>query len=177
MGKRLSPAVAGRLVDRIGTEQGQVAAEVEKLALYCGARAEIADADVTELVGMSREERIFAVLDAAALGRPAEALRLWQQVMRSDPAAVYKAMGGMAYMARRWIGAAQAVRNGESVHAVAPRVGMYGRGNELEQILRRQSPGRLAWLLAELGDLDWQVKSGMRSMEMGVEALLLRLAV
>ncbi|QOJ13832.1 MAG: DNA polymerase III subunit delta [Planctomycetia bacterium] len=177
LGKKLSPGVAGRLVDRIGTEQGQLAAEIEKLALYSAARPEITDADVTELVGMSREERIFAVMDAAALGRPAEALRLWQQVLRSDPAAIYKAMGGMAFMARRWLGAAQAVRNGESVHAIAPRLGMYGRGQELEQILRRQSPARLAWLLAELGDLDWQVKSGLRSMEMGVEALLLRLAV
>lgn len=175
-GKQLSPAAAARLVENVGNEQGLIANEVEKLCLYAGDRAQITEQDIAELVGQSREEKIFAVMDAAAQGRLPEALCLWQQVLASDPAAAYKALGGMAYVVRRWLTAAALAAAGQSIPAIAPKVMMYGRVAELQQILRRQSPRRLHAILAELGDLDCQVKSGVRSMEMGVEGLLARLA-
>lgn len=176
LGKQLSPAAAARLVDQVGGDQGIIATEVEKLAVYATDRSAITEADIAELVGQSREERIFAVMDVAALGQAREALTLWRQVLASDPAAVFKVLGGMAYVVRRWMAAAQMVQEGMPVHAVAPKVMMYGRANELEQILRRYPLRRLGAVLAELADLDGQVKTGARSMEMGVEALLVRLA-
>jgi len=78
--KRIDPAAAARLIDMVGQDTGILATEVEKLALYAADRPALTEQDVTDLVGQSREEKIFAVMDAAAAGRLTDALRLWHQV-------------------------------------------------------------------------------------------------
>ncbi|MBN2447861.1 MAG: DNA polymerase III subunit delta, partial [Phycisphaerae bacterium] len=73
-GRQLEYPAAAALVDLVGQDQGQLAGEVAKLCLYVGERQRITRQDVATLVGQSREEKIFAALDAAGAGRPAEAL-------------------------------------------------------------------------------------------------------
>jgi DNA polymerase III subunit delta len=175
-GKRLDYPVAARLVDLLGAEQGVLASEVEKLSLYAGPRPAITLDDVTELVGQSREEKIFAVMDAAAGGTLAMALALWRQVLATDPAAIYRAIGGMAYVVRRWLAAHRLLAEGLSVDAIAPKVMMYGRARELDGILRRLTPPRLRRLLAGLAELDSQSKVGERTIEAGVEGVLAEMA-
>jgi DNA polymerase-3 subunit delta len=173
--KRLEYATAARLVDLVGSEAGTLVAEVEKLALYVGQRQEITDRDVGDLVGQTREEKVFAVADAAGAGRLAEALRLWHQVIETDPEASFRALGGMAFVVRRWLSAQRALAEGASVREIAPKLMMWGRERELEAILRRQPASRLRRALAALADLDSQAKSGGRSIERGIELLLVRL--
>jgi DNA polymerase III delta subunit len=60
--------------------------------------------------------------------------------------------------------------------AVARKAGLWGRENQLQNLLRRQSAPRLQQALAALAHLDAQAKSGARSIEKGVELFLLRLA-
>jgi len=175
-GKRLDPGAAGRLCDLVGQDLGQLAGEVEKLSLYVGQRPVITAQDVAELVGQTREEKIFRVMDCAGWGRVSEALTLWHQVLATDPDAVYKGVGGMAFVIRRWIEAQQLRAEGASVAEIAPRMMMWGRQRELETLLRRLPLGRLTELLAAIGELDSQAKSGRRSIETGVEELLLRVA-
>lgn len=174
--KRIDPAAAARLIDLVGSDSGILAGEIVKLCLYVGSRATVTDQDVTDLVGQSREERIFAVMDAAGLGRLSDALRLWRQVLATDPAAAYRALGGMAFVVRRWLAAHRMVAAGEPIPAIAPRMMMWGRDRELETILRRLSPQFLRGTLAAMADLDSQAKVGARSIETGVELLLTRLA-
>lgn len=176
LGKRAAPSVAPRLVELVGAEQGVLAGEVEKLTLYALDRASVTEQDVDELVGLSREEKIFAVMDAAALGRLPQALTLWQNVLSTDPAAAFRALGGITFVLRRWLTAHTLVEEGQSPRAIAPRVMMWGREAELEQILRRLPDRTVRRLLAATADLDSQVKTGGRSIEAGVEALLLALA-
>lgn len=174
--KRLAPDAANRLCELIGQDQGLLAMEVEKLALYAGERPDITAADVAELVGQTREEKIFAVADAAAIGRLPEALTLWRQVLDSDSAAAYRSVGGLAFVLRRWLTAHRLMSDGMPLRAVAPKVMMWGREQQLATLLRRLAPERIRRLLAELGDLDAQAKTGVRSIERGVEALLTRIA-
>jgi DNA polymerase-3 subunit delta len=175
-GKQLVPAAAERLVNLIGQDQGAIDAEVEKLSLYVGGRPKITPEDVAALVGLSREEKVFAVMDAAALGRLPEALGLWQQVLSTDPDAVYKAVGGVAFVLRKWLTAHRLVADGAAPAEIAPKVMMYGRAAELATILRRLPAARVAAVLAQLGTLDAQAKSGTRSIERGIEGLLVELA-
>lgn len=175
-GKRVDYEVAARLVELIGQEQGMLAAEVEKLCLYAGDRATITSDDVSDLVGLTREEKIFAVMDAAGTGRLPLALRLWRQVVATDAAAIFKALGGMAYVVRRWIAAHQMLADGLPIPAIAPKVMMWRREQELEALLRRLSPARLKRVLAAIAELDSQAKVGARSIEAGVEALLVKVA-
>jgi len=175
-GKRLDAAAAARLTELIGQETGILAAEVEKLALYVGERPGITEGDVGDLVGQSREEKIFAVMDAAAAGRLPDALRLWHQVLSTDRAGVYRALGGMTFVVRRWLAAHRQLAAGTPIRAMAPRLMMWGRESELERLLRRLTPQFLRGLLAGIAELDSQAKVGARSIETGVELLLLRLA-
>lgn len=175
-GKRIDPAAAASLCTLIGPEQGALAAEVEKLCLYALDRPAITAADVSALVGQSREEKIFKVMDAAGAGRLAEALVLWHQVLATDPAAVYRAVGGIAFVLRRWLAAQREWADGASIRSLAPKLMMWGRERELETLLRRQSPRHLTAALAALAEMDAQAKSGRRSIETGVEALLVRVA-
>lgn len=175
-GKRVEPAAAGRLCELVGQDLGQLAGEVEKLSLYVGQRPVITAEDVSELVGQTREEKVFRVMDSAGLGRLPEALTIWHQVLATDPAAIYKALGGMAFVIRRWIEAQQLRAAGTSIREIAPRMMMWGRERELETLLTRLSPARLTELLAAIGELDSQGKSGRRSIETGVEELLIKVA-
>ena len=175
-GKRIDAAVAGRLCEMIGQDQGLLAGEVEKLCLYAADRPAITSQDVSELVGQSREEKIFRVMDTAGAGRLPEALALWHQVLTTDPAAVYKSVGGIAFVLRRWLDAQQLRAGGASIRAIAPKLMMWGREREAETLLQRLPPRRLKGLLAAVAELDSQAKSGIRSIETGVEALLTRVA-
>jgi len=175
-GKRIDPATAGRLCDLVGQDQGVLAAEVEKLCLYADTRTTISTEDVAALVGQSREEKIFRVLDAAGLGRLPEALNLWHQVLSTDPAAAFKSVGGIAFVLRRWLDAQQQRAAGVPTSALAPRLMMWGRERELDTLLNRLPANRLRLLLAELADLEAQAKSGLRSIERGVEALMVSVA-
>ena len=174
--KRIDLDAARRLIDLVGPEAGTLASEVEKLALFVGDRPTIDNEAVATLVGQSREEKIFAVMDAAALGRLPDALRLWHQTLVTDLDAPFRALGGVAYVLRRWISAHQLVADGLPLSAIAPKVMMWRRERELQQILDRLPPARLRRALAGIARLDAQAKSGTRSIETGVEHLLTQLA-
>jgi DNA polymerase-3 subunit delta len=174
--KHFQPAAAAQLVDLVGPESGTLAMEVEKLTLYAADRPEITTDDVADLVGLSREEKIFAAADAAALGQLPQALQLWHQVLVTDPAAVYRSIGGLAAKVRDWLNAHQLAAEGLPLAQVAPRVKMWRREQDLRNLLHRQPPRRLRQALAAIADLDSQAKSGTRSIEKGIELLLVRLA-
>jgi len=175
-GKRMDPDAAARLIELIGPDAGLLAGEVGKLCLYVGERRTVTADDVRDLVGQTREEKVFAAAESAALGRLADSLRLWRHVLETDPEARYRAIGGLAFVARRWFLAHRLLADGATPYEVAPKVGMWGRHQELETILRRVTPPRVRSLLAALAELDAQAKTGSRSIEQGVERLLVELA-
>ena len=174
--KRIEPAAAERLCELVGQDQGALAGEVEKLCLYAAERPVVTAQDVRELVGQSREERIFRVMDTAGVGRLPEALTLWRQVLATDPSAIYKVLGGIAFVLRRWLNAQRMLAEGAPIRAIAPKLMMWGREREVETLLRRLSPEQLERLLAEVAELDLQAKTGIRSIETGIEALLIHVA-
>jgi DNA polymerase-3 subunit delta len=165
-----------RVASLVGQDAGMLAMEAEKLCLYVGERATITVADVTELVGLSREEKVFAAVDAAGAGRVSEALTIWHDVLATDRAAAFKAVGGIAYKLRVYLAAQRLAGEGQPARAIAPKVQMWGRERELEVILRRLSLERLMALLAALAELDSQAKVGARSIETGVESFLVQVA-
>lgn len=174
--RQVDPATAARIVELVGPSQGLLVAEIDKLCLYAGERATITDDDVRALVGQSREEMIFAALDAAVAGRLPDALKLWHQVLAGDPAARFKAVGGVAFKLRKWLAGYRMAAQGMPIRAIAPQVMMWGREQELGNLMRRISEREMRRQLADLAELDAQAKSGARSIEMGVEAMLIRLA-
>lgn len=175
-GKQFEPGAAEQLAELVGNESGILAGEVEKLCTYVGDAATVTAAHISELVGQTREEKIFAAADAAALGRLGEALAIWQQTLATDRAAPYKAVGGLAASLRRYLAAQELRATHADAKAVLGKLMMWGRPREADLLLRNQTPRRLRQALAALADLDAQVKVGARSIERGVEVFLTRLA-
>lgn len=172
-GKRLDAGLAAQLIDYVGPEPGLLENEIEKMCLYAEGREQVRPQDLSDLVGQTREEKIFAVMDAAAAGRLSEALSMWQQVLATDPTAVFRVVGGVAFVLRKWLAAHEMLAQGATPREIAPKVNMWGREQELAALLRRISATRTRRLLAGLARLDAQAKSGLRSIESGVEQLLL----
>lgn len=175
-GKRIESLAAARLVDLVGPDQGSLALEVDKLCLYVADRATVTEADVAALVGQSREEKVFDAMDLAADGDLPAAIKLWQQVLAMDPSAVFRALGGVMYVLRRWLKAHKMRAAGMSAAEIAPKVFMFGRAPQLEALLHRLPAQRLRVMLASAVDLDSEAKTGNRSIESGIEALLVELA-
>ena len=86
-GKSIDERAAQRLKDHVGDAPGWLDSELAKLAAYVGDRAEIGWKDIEEVTGELREEKVFGVIDAMAVGDTVTALRLWDQVWATDRAA------------------------------------------------------------------------------------------
>lgn len=176
LGKQFEPGAAEQLAELVGNDSGILAGEVEKLCTYVGDATIVTAEHVSDLVGQTREEKIFAAADAAALGRLGEALAIWQQTLATDRAAPYKAAGGLAASLRRYLAAHEMRAAGADTKAVVGKLMMWSHPRDAELLLRGQPPRRLRQALAALADLDAQVKVGARSIERGVEVFLTRLA-
>jgi DNA polymerase-3 subunit delta len=65
----LDRAAADLLIELVGPEVGLLAAEVEKLSVYVGAKEKVRRDDVAKMVGAGRIETVWKLLDAATTGR------------------------------------------------------------------------------------------------------------
>jgi DNA polymerase-3 subunit delta len=171
-GCELVPAAANRLAELIGRDLGRLNSELAKLATYVGPRTRIEEADVNALVGMHREEKVFALCDALAAGDGARAMQTWSQVLESDKDAAFWALPALAPTLRRWIEARRAIDRGESLAAVRERLKLFAPPTELARQLRRFPLGRWEGFLLQLCRTDVAVKTGIGSFESGVERLI-----
>ncbi len=62
--KQISDEALARLVTNVGPNSGQLAGEVEKLALYVGGRSQVETQDVAAIVTRNKQSRAFALGDA-----------------------------------------------------------------------------------------------------------------
>lgn len=174
--KTLEHPLAAKVVELVGGDAGALANEVEKLCLLALDRDAITPDDVANLVGQTREEIVFAAMDAAAGGNLSTALKIWAQALATDRSAAFKAVGGVAWKLRAWLAAHELRSSGAPMATVAAKIGLWGRPAEAELLLRRLSHARVQRMLKQLAELDGEAKVGARSIERGVEALLVELA-
>ncbi len=96
-GVRVQPAAAAALCMRVPASFDLLDQELAKLAAYVGAGGTIAADDVRALVAPSREESVFALMDAVAEGRAADAFALLRQMLLQGE----QPLGIMALLARQ----------------------------------------------------------------------------
>jgi DNA polymerase-3 subunit delta len=110
-GKRLTPAVATRLLEMVGGDFDGAWRELDKLALYVGEQPEITLADVDLVASASAEGNTFRFCDAVGMRDTRQALRLLDDLL---PAGSRRgaALGIIGMLARqlRLLWQAQAVR-------------------------------------------------------------------
>jgi DNA polymerase-3 subunit delta len=171
-GKKIEPAAAARLRDLIGSELGLLDAELSKLAIYARERPVITANDVEELVGRTREEEIWGVLDALASGQTAKALRLWEQVLSTDRAAEHRSIAGLAWGVRKLLDLKLQAARGVPVSVLAKQA--FTTPDVLSQRLKRVSVEDLQNQLEDLLDADLATKTGLAEASTAIERFLVK---
>ncbi len=75
-GYSLSSDAARFLINRVGARPGILAKELEKTLVYAGKNKSVSEKDVSEVVGESKLENVFALTDALKTKNPGKALHL-----------------------------------------------------------------------------------------------------
>lgn len=85
-GKRIEPAAAEMLVYLVGSNLGELATQLEKVALYVGQREAITIGDVRGIVSDTKVESVFDLANAMGERDPAKALRSLATILRDGEA-------------------------------------------------------------------------------------------
>jgi DNA polymerase-3 subunit delta len=175
-GKELEGAAAAMLVEDIGPELGVLDQELAKLAAYAGDQKKITAAMVDTLVGHSRMETAWQMLDALAVGNGRAALATLHHLFEQgeEPVAV---LGAVSWQLRRIAQVARLVEQGESLVTAMGRAGLPPfKRDQVGQFLQRlgKKVGQVyEWLL----DADRGLKSSDQLPPRAtLERLVIRLA-
>jgi DNA polymerase-3 subunit delta len=156
-GKELTNPAAQLLVDLVGEEMGILDQELAKLAVYVGKAKKIETEDVDCLVGNSREQNVFKILEAIGDCRPKEALTMLDRLFDEgqEPLAI---MGAMSWQLRRLAQTSRLVEQGMPLRSALQRVGYMRPG--AEQQVRHLGRRRLGKLYDWMLDANSGMKGG-----------------
>ena len=172
---KLDRGVAGRLYEQVGDDLGVLDNEISKLATYILPRKKVETADVDAIVGHSREQTVFKITDAIAERNAPKALALWQQVLTTDRAAPFKAVGGLAAGVRKLVQAKSHIDDGGTAFSAKKALRIFTDGNSLERQLGRFSTQQWENILLRLLRIDFGSKSGLGNVERAMEKLIVDL--
>ena len=160
LGLSLEPTAAEALSDAIGSDSARLASELEKLALYAGAKP-ITAAAVEALVG-SQATNALQVGDALLAGNPAEAVALVDALLAANEPAL-RIVATLCGQIRGWLWVSLLDQQGESdVNAIAKAAGI---GNPkriyvMRKQIRGRPPARFLALLRQLLEVEAALKRG-----------------
>ncbi|MGB2768771.1 MAG: DNA polymerase III subunit delta [Candidatus Zixiibacteriota bacterium] len=80
-GKKAQEGAVGMLVDLVGTDLSELAAEIDKLVTYVGDNQVITSSDVEAAVGMSRTHTVFQLIDSIGERDTQKALLILRSMM------------------------------------------------------------------------------------------------
>ena len=104
--------------------------------------------------------------DAISAHDPAGALRQWARVLATDPAAVGRAVAGLAWGVRRLLSAKRDWEGGVGLSELAPR--MFTDPRTLRQRLQRVSTAQLERQQRDLLAADVAVKTGASTVDLAI---------
>ncbi len=175
-GKQLNAAAGNLLVELVGAEMGVLDQELAKLAAYAGDKPAIEPGDVDTLVGHSRVETAWRMLDALADGQARQALTALQHLLDQGEDAI-AVLGAMSWQLRRLAQAAGLMRQGASIAAALSQAGLppfaQRRGEQQLRRLGARAADLYDWLLE--ADLALKSSGGLRPQAV-LERLLVKLA-
>jgi len=175
-GISIEPRAIEALTDLVGANLRALASELEKLAMYAGARPITAD-DVRLLTPQAREERIFDLVDAVVEGRAADALRVLRRMRDDGSESASHLFSMIARQLRMMVRAAELIEARAAPDAIAAATG--ARGFPLEKLTRQaRAAGRVAAeaSLRAVEHSDHSVKTGRLDDDLALELLVVRLA-
>jgi DNA polymerase-3 subunit delta len=150
-GKPLTAPAARLLVDLVGADMGLLDQEMAKLAIYAGNNSRIDVADVDQLVGQSRAETVWKILDLIGAGQVGAALTLMDRLFDQGDQPL-RTLGAIGSQLRRLAQAARLNAQGEPLPSALERAGVppfarRGAEQQLRHLGRRRLDLLYDWLL------------------------------
>jgi DNA polymerase-3 subunit delta len=174
LGVRLTRETAEELVFAVGTDQGRLRVELEKLRAYADPGAEVTSADVTAIVTSARKFNIFELVDLLAERRRADALARLRQLLEGGENAI-GIVGLLAWLYRQLMIVQAMPKNTPAWKAAQALRAPRSRVEALLRQARRFSPRELSEGLGALQEADVNLKSSPASPEGVLEMLIVRL--
>jgi len=165
----ISPDAARLLADRIGADLGRLDNELAKLALSCGDKTITPD-NVMDCVVFQREQEMWDMTNELAMGRPAEALKRWRQLMQCDPTCEFRAVTWLTM----WLEEVGLILTGGSTQKIA-----WKYKDRLPQVIKTAKAfgkDRYARAVDLLAEVDRRSKSGLGDASENVERFIVSFA-
>lgn len=171
---KLSHATADDLVKLLGTDQGRLRTELEKLRAYVGSGREVTQDDLAAVVSAAREFVVFDLVDPLSRRQRGLALQLLRQLLEKGESPI-GIVGLLGWLYRQLL-QAQALPRSTPPWKAAKLLGApVSRVEGLLQQARAFSPEELQGAFAALLEADVRLKSSAPHPEAVLETLIVRL--
>jgi DNA polymerase-3 subunit delta len=174
--KKLSLTTAIFLIELTGDELTRLYSEIDKLALYTGEQKVIAQRHVESLIGHNRLFNAFAVIDAIIAGNAGVAIERLRGMFEADKSTEYTVVGAFAYHIRKMFNAKILLDNGVRQDQIENRLRIWGNTDAFFAHLRKISLKQVGKYLQQLGETDYEIKTGQTQAQVAMEQLVLNLA-
>ena len=174
--KTLSLATAIFLIELSGDGLTRLYSEIDKLALYAGDQKTIAQKHVESLTGHNRLFSAFAVIDAIIAGNAGVAIERLRGMFAADKSTEYTVVGAFAYHIRKMFDARILLDQGVPQRQIEKRLRIWGDTNAFFANLRQISLKQIGKYLQQLGETDYEIKTGQTQARVAMEQLVLKLA-
>lgn len=174
--KRLSKDTAEFLIELTGDELTRLYSEIDKLALYAGDQKIITQRHVESLIGHNRLFSAFAVIDAVIAGNAGVAIERLRGMFAEDKSTEYTVVGAFAYHVRRMFNAKILLDKGLRPREIENRLRIWGNTDAFFAHLRQISLKQIGKYLQQLGETDYEIKTGQTQAKVAMEQLVLKLA-
>jgi DNA polymerase-3 subunit delta len=174
--KKLNLATAILLIELSGDGLTRLYSEIDKLALYAGDQKIIAQRHVESLTGHNRLFGAFAVIDAIIAGKAGVAIERLRGMFAADKSTEYTVVGAFAYHIRKMFDAKILLDKGVQRGQIENRLRIWGDTNAFFAHLRQTSLKQIGKYLQQLGETDYEIKTGQTQAKVAMEQLVLKLA-
>jgi DNA polymerase III delta subunit len=174
---QLSNDAVRLIADLLGNDLGRIDNELAKLALQCKG-PKIGVADISGTVAFQREQEMWEMTNAVAMGKPSEAVKRWRQLQQMDSSAEFRAVTWLTMWLEDVATVISAQRRG-TLPAAQRKVGWKYR-DKWPQFLKTAGvlgEGGVGRALSMLAEVDYQSKTGVGEAAENVERFLLSLNV
>ena len=170
-GGKFDQRAAVELANLVGNNLFQARQEISKSISYVGQEKAVSREDVRLLCSQSREEDIFAMVDAVGTRKAGEALSLLQRLLQDMPAQYIYTM--LARQVRILLMARDVLDNGGGKDDLAGRAHMHAFVAKKAMAQCRQfSAEELEALYRRLDRMDEESKTGNATLEVAMETLI-----
>lgn len=173
-GRSMDKQVAEELLRRVSTDMHALAAEVDKLCLHAGVGGAVTVRSVVDLVPMATEQNVFKLTEKLAALRTAEVMSLYYDLLKQKEEPI-KLMALLVRQFRNMLYVKELSSQGYSAQQMASQLGLHPYAVKITgDQARKFSSERLANMLSELADLDYEMKTGRVEKALGLELFLLK---